>query len=151
MSTVPPIHIASAASLRSQPCLVHCKTCMAMANCSMCTDLPPGRGSFASLAASPCALQDWHGYGQLQHVHWQAKAANTDLRCFLFSLFQNTFWYLIATTVAEDFAARTKFFLTWGDCSANGQIFSSSSYRHLNRCCDQQCRLVIDSQNIMQF
>ena len=32
-----------------------CKTCMAMANCSMCTDLPPGRGSFASLAASPCA------------------------------------------------------------------------------------------------
>ena len=32
-----------------------CKTCMAMASCSMCTNLPPGRGSFASLAASPCA------------------------------------------------------------------------------------------------
>ena len=52
-----------------------CKTCMAMASCSMCTDLPPGRGSFASLAASPCALQDLHGYGQLQHVHCFATRA----------------------------------------------------------------------------
>ena len=38
-----------------------------------------------------------------------------------------------------------------GDCSANGQIFSSSTFSHVNPCHDQRCRLVVDPQCIMQF